>query len=195
MLDPELSGDESRRSWETQVVNLCFDWLLKTIPSLALVSHWRECFLGRCSRTLSFTLSTWISLEQKHCHFIKCLLWCVFVSDSCYLRIGCHSCSTVEARSPAASSALLKPALPVTLVPLTVVQMNPSSQSQEGRTQPGQTIGYHNPMKYGLKEANKSFKWGQPSSPRTCSVWLSQASPVNTTVVWDHFYTCGGFLI
>lgn len=68
-------------------------------------------------------------------------------------------------------------------LPFTVVQMNPSSQSQEGRTQPGQTIRYHNPMKYGLKEANKSFKWGQTSSPRTCSVWLTQASPVDTTAV------------
>lgn len=68
-------------------------WLIvKTKPSLALVSHWRECFWDN-TLSLSFTLSTWISLEQKHCHFIKCLLWCVFVSDSCYLRIGCHSCS------------------------------------------------------------------------------------------------------
>lgn len=75
--------------------------------------------------------------------------------------------------SPACHSPLL----------FTVVHTNnPSSQSREGRTQPGQTIGYHNPTNYGLKEANESCCGGrQPSSPRTCSVWLSQASPVNTT--------------
>lgn len=149
---------------DTRVVNLCFDWFLKTISCFSLTL--KRMFLGRRSLTLSFTLSTWISLEQKHCHFIKCLLWCVFVSDSCYLRIGCHSCSTVEARCLVAHPlpALLRPALPVTLLllsPFTVVQ---TPSSQEGRTQPGQTIGYHNPMNYGLKEASNSRFLGEDNT-------------------------------
>lgn len=65
-----------------------------------------------------------------------------FVSDSCYLRIGCHSCSEVEARlqthPPAASRPLLDHHDHPSLPPTTTSTLSsppppyPSSQSQDG---------------------------------------------------------------
>lgn len=159
-------------------------------------------FLGRRSLTRSLTLSTWISLEQKHCHFIKCLLWCVFVSDSCYLRIGCRSCSTVETLfspcHPPSLPALLKPALTVSLLSFSqwCTWTTPAaSPRREGRNQ-GRLIRYHNPTKYSLKKATKSC-YGEDHPLRTfSSITCQHNCSTSADFVWDRFYTyVGGFII
>ena len=181
-------------------------WLIvKTEPSLALVSHWRECVQEDALwLSLSFTLSTWISLEQKHCHFYKVpfvVCFCIrLLLSQDRLPVVRYSGGTF-ARGP---PALLKPALPVTLLP----PPSPPPHSGADETTPAATPRREGHNQGGLsyiktqrpdKEANESSRGRrQPSSPRTCSV--SQASPVDTTTdthwltgVRPFLYTWGFF--
>lgn len=135
-------------------------WLIfKTKPSLALVSHWRECFWEDAlwlslfhSVNLNFLRTEALSFYKVP--FVVCFCIRLLLSQDrlpfMQYSGGAFSCRSPPC-APQTSPACHSP------LPFTEVQMNnPSSQSQEGRTQPGQTIGYHNPMNYGLKEANNS---------------------------------------
>lgn len=119
VLDPELSGDESRRLWETQVVNLCFNRLLKKMkPSLALVSHWRECFWEDAlwlfhSVNLNFFRREALSFYKVP--FVVCFCIGLLLSQD-RLPFVQYSGSTLPPQpSTHPQHALLKSALPVTL--------------------------------------------------------------------------------
>lgn len=148
--------------------------IVKMKPSLALVSHWRECFFGFFLARRSLTLFHSVNLNFLRTEalsfykvpFVVCFCIRLLLSQDRlpYVQYGGGAfLFVVVALTPSPLPPSLPPCAPQTSpachspLPLTVVQTNnPSSQSQEERTQPGQTIGYHNPVNHGPKEATKS---------------------------------------
>lgn len=160
-------------------------------------------FSGRCSLTLSLTLSTWIFLRTEALSFYKVpfvVCFCIRLLLSQDRLPSVQYSGGAFSRRPPCAPPQTSPAChsPLPFHSGAHETTPAASPRREGHNQGrlSDIITQRN----GLKRANKSCCGGrQPSSPRTCSVWLFTKHHLSTRpqrhadVVCDHFYTCGGF--